>query len=294
MPTEMARYWRHGAVPGVDLLRATYVTHRYGRHAHETYTVGVIESGVEEFDYGGQLLRAGPGAVALLNPEVVHTGQAGVPEGWSYRVLYPAVSLVADLAGELGGRRGTPTFPETVIDDPRCARLLRSAHLAAEHGDRLASSSLLRDALAGILCAHARVASNDDRARLPRYSSVAVRAVQDVLADRLADPPSLDELAAATGMGPFALLRAFRDETGLPPHAYLNQLRVRLARRLLDNGLPPADVAAEAGFADQPHLTRHFKRVVGVPPGAYQRERGAVRPGPGAARTYKIPLQAGA
>jgi AraC-like DNA-binding protein len=75
-------------------------------------------------------------------------------------------------------------------------------------------------------------------------------------------------------MSPFALLRAFRDETGLPPHAYLNQLRVRLARQLLDGGVAPALVAAEAGFADQAHLTRHFKRVVGVPPGAYQRERG--------------------
>jgi AraC-like DNA-binding protein len=79
----------------------------------------------------------------------------------------------------------------------------------------------------------------------------------------------------ATGMSPFALLRAFRDDTGLPPHAYLNQLRVRLARRLLDRGLAPALVAAEAGFAGQAHLTRHFKRVVGVPPGAYQRERGS-------------------
>jgi AraC-like DNA-binding protein len=300
MPTELARYWRHGAVPGVDLLRARYVTHRYGRHAHETYTVGVIESGVEEFDYGGELLRAGPGAVALLNPEVVHTGHAAVPEGWSYRVLYPAVGLVAGIAGEFGGPHGTPWFPETVIDDPRCARLLRSAHLAAEHGDRLASSSLLHAALAGVLAAHARLAGDRDEPRRPRYGSAAVRAAQDALADRIADPPSLDELALAAGMSPFALLRAFRAETGLPPHAYLNQQRVRLARRLLDTGLRPADVAAEAGFADQPHLTRHFKRVVGVPPGAYQRERGTVRRDPGAgrepaaARTYKIPWRAGA
>src|SRR6266699_510104 len=136
MPTEQARYWQHDAVPGVDLLRARFVTHRYGRHAHETYTVGVIESGVEEFDYGGQLLRAGAGAVALLNPEVVHTGQAGVPGGWSYRVLYPAVSLMAGIARDLGAPGGTPMFPETVIDDARSARLLRAAHLAAEHGDR--------------------------------------------------------------------------------------------------------------------------------------------------------------
>ena len=52
-------------------------------------------------------------------------------------------------------------------------------------------------------------------------------------------------------------------------------MRVRLARRLLDGGAAPAEVAATAGFADQAHLTRHFKRVVGVPPRAYQRERRA-------------------
>ena len=80
---ETARYWQHAAIPDVDLLRARFVTHRYGRHVHETYTLGVIEAGVEEFEYGGTLLRAGPGTVALFNPEVVHTGQAAVPSGWS-------------------------------------------------------------------------------------------------------------------------------------------------------------------------------------------------------------------
>jgi AraC-like DNA-binding protein len=277
---EVARYWRHAEVPGVDLLRARFVTHRYSRHAHETYTFALIESGVEVFEYGGSLLRAGTGAVALLNPEVVHTGQAESPAGWAYRVLYPAADVLAGVAADLGWRRGTPSFPQTVVDDPRSARLLRAAHVAAEHGDRLASSSLLRAALTGLLSAHAgpgRLARS--AGRTPR-SPAAVRTVCDLLTSQLADPPSLDELALATGMSPFALLRAFRGETGLPPHAYLNQLRVRLARRLLDGGVAPADVAAEVGFADQAHLTRHFKRVMGVPPGAYQRGRGTGCHGP--------------
>jgi AraC-like DNA-binding protein len=280
MPTEKARYWRHDAVPGVDLLRARYVTHRYARHSHETYTFGVIDSGVEEFEYHGELLRAGPGTVALLNPEVVHTGQAAVPEGWSYRVLYPDVALVTGIAAELGAPPGTPSFPQTVISDPVSAGLLRSAHLAAEHGDRLASSSLLRAALATVLSTHAQLTCHVGARRGSRSQSSPVATARELLAGSLTSPPSLDELAAATGMGPFALLRAFRDELGLPPHAYLNQLRVRLARQLLDAGQSPADVAVAAGFADQPHLTRHFKRAVGVPPGAYQRERGV-------ARTYK-------
>jgi AraC-like DNA-binding protein len=225
--TETAWYWPHAAVPGVDLLRARYVTHRYARHAHETYTLALIEDGVEEFSHDGVLLRAPSGSVALLNPEVAHTGHAGVPEGWAYRVLYPAVDVVAGIAAELGAPRGTPYFPQTVVADPDSARLIRAAHRAAEHGDRLAASSLLHTALAALLRAHA--------------------------------------------------LPAFRAETGMPPHAYLNQLRVRQARVLLDAGVPPAEAAATTGFADQAHLTRHFKRVVGVPPGAFQRARGAVR-----------------
>ncbi len=296
MAAEMARYWRHAGVPGVDLLHARFVTHRYSRHAHETYPFALIEAGTEVFEYGGSLLRAHAGAVALLNPEVVHTGQAETPAGWAYRVLYPAADVVAGVAADLGWRPGTPSFPETVVYDPRSARLLRAAHIAAEHGDRLASSSLLRGALAGLLRDHAwpgRLAGSPDR---PRRSPAAVRTVRDLLTDRLADPPSLDDLALATGMSPFTLLRAFRGETGLPPHAYLNQIRVRLARRLLDGGMAPAEVAAEGGFADQAHLTRHFKRVMGVPPGAYQREREPAASGPvllrptsGAelARTYK-------
>jgi len=283
---EQARYWRHAAVPGVDLLRATYVTHRYARHAHETYTLALIEDGVEEFRYGGSLLRAGRGAVALLNPEMVHTGQAGVPEGWSYRVLYPAVSLVREVSAELTGSPGTPFFPDTVVDDPRSARMVRAAHLAAEHGDPLASASLLHDALAGLLREHARAG----RRSRPREARPAVRTAVSLLRERVTDPPTLGELALATGVGPYALMRAFRAETGLPPHAYLNQIRVRQARGLLDRGVPPAQAAAEAGFADQAHLTRHFKRIVGVPPGAYQRARqgGARQSGarlaPGAAR----------
>jgi AraC-like DNA-binding protein len=272
MAAEVARYWQHAAVAGVDLLRARYITHRYGRHAHETYTFGLVEAGVEEFDYGGQLLRAGPGAVALLDPEVVHTGQAASPAGWSYRVLYPEVSVVTEVARQLGWRPGTPRFPHTVLYDERSAILLRSAHRAAEHGDQLASSSLLTEALVRLLTAHAAATAVSPEPAI-RRSPADVRAVRDLLDERIVDPPALAELAAMTGLSQFALLRAFRAQTGLPPHAYLNQLRVRRARTLLDQGVTPAQVAMTTGFADQAHLTRHFKRVVGVPPGAYQRER---------------------
>lgn len=266
---EVADYRRHPTQPGVDLLSARFVTHRYSRHAHATYTLALIESGVEEFEHGRSLLRAGSGQVALLDPEVAHSGHAGVPEGWRYLVLYPAVDVVREVAAELGVA-GTPHFPDTVVDDPAVARLLRTVHASAARGDALAASSALRTALAGILRRHASPA-----ARTSRGASPPAGAARALLHDRLTDPPTLEELAEAVGSGPFALLRAFRSAYGLPPHAYLTNLRVQRAREMLDAGLRPAEVAARTGFSDQPHLTRHFKRIVGVPPGAYLLSRTA-------------------
>ncbi len=270
---ERARYWRHPAAPGIDLLRARFVDHVYGRHFHETYVVGVIGHGVEEFAYRGATHRAGPGQVVLVNPGEVHTGHAGVPEGWAYRVLYPMLDVVAGLAAELDMSCSTPYFPDAVVDDNEVARLLRVSHRAAEDGDQLTASTLLRNALTELLRRHARpsVGSSAEAGAAPA-APAAVAAARELLHERVVEPPSLDELAADVGERPFRLLRAFKHSTGLPPHAYLNQLRVQRARSLLDAGQRAADVAADVGFADQAHLTRHFKRIVGVPPGTYARD----------------------
>ncbi|MER7131783.1 AraC family transcriptional regulator [Streptosporangium saharense] len=266
---ETAHFWRNPALPGVDLLKARYVTHRFTRHAHEGYAIGVILSGVEEFDYRGSRHRAGAGSVVLVDPDQAHNGHAGEPDGWSYRMLYPSVEVLTEIAEELLAGRGTPYFPEPVVSSARGAALLRKAHDAAEHGDSLASSTLARAAFGTLLRLHA--------ARLPPETAhqgdndLAVRLAREILHERLVDPPTIEDLALAVRAKPFALIRAFKAATGLPPHAYLNTLRVTRARGLLTAGVPAARVATDVGFTDQAHLNRHFKRIVGVPPAAYQR-----------------------
>lgn len=268
---EQARYWRHPAEPGVDLLSARYVRHAFGRHSHDHFAIGVVLDGVEEFQYAGSVERAAAGELPLVNPGVVHTGHAGTPGGWTYRVIYPSVDVVADVAAEIGAPPGTPAFTGPVVGDREAARLLVAAHRAADRGDVLASGSLLRLLLATVLRRYGRApVPGDDPAPTGPH---AVDRARDLLHARMTDPPKLDDLAAAVGARPFPLLRAFRDVHGLPPHAYLNQERVRTARRLLDAGTPVAEVAPAVGFVDQAHLTRHFRRILGITPGAYRRER---------------------
>ncbi|MCK2220864.1 AraC family transcriptional regulator [Actinomadura sp. ATCC 31491] len=278
---EQAHFFRHPAVPETDLLKARYVTHRFSRHVHDGYAIGLIVRGVEEFDYRGTTHRAAAGELVLVNPDASHTGQAGTPDGWSYRMLYPSIEAVSAIAEELGALRGTPYFPRQVARDDAVAALLARAHQAAERGDALAASTLSRTMFARLLARHA--VPGPPRTP-PGAGGRAVREAVALLHERLADPPALEELAAAVGARPFGLLRAFKEATGLPPHAYLTSLRVRTARRLLEDGVRPALVAAEVGFTDQAHLTRHFRRIVGVPPAAYQRAAGTYKTGgpPGA------------
>ncbi|MEV4285121.1 AraC family transcriptional regulator [Nonomuraea bangladeshensis] len=271
---ELAHFWRHPAVPETDLLKARYVTHRFSRHVHDGYAIGVILGGVEEFDYRGTTHRAGAGELVLVNPESVHTGQAGTPEGWSYRMLYPSIEALTGIAAELRAPYATPHFPRQVVRDEAVAALLARAHQAAERGDALAASTLSRTMFARLLTRHA--APRPVRPLSPAGGR-AVREALELLHESLVDPPALEELAAAVGARPFGLLRAFKEATGLPPHAYLTSLRVRTARRLLEDGVRPAQVAAEVGFTDQAHLTRHFRRIVGVPPAAYQRAAGTYK-----------------
>ena len=115
-----------------------------------------------------------------------------------------------------------------------------------------------------------RLAGAVRRRRRTRDPPLADR-LRDLLDARLAEGLSLHVAAAALGAHPTHLVRAFAAEFGLPPHRYLTGRRVDLARRLLLDGQPPAEVAAAVGFYDQAHLTRHFRRLLGVTPTAYAR-----------------------
>ncbi|MFF3350273.1 AraC family transcriptional regulator [Streptomyces sp. NPDC002779] len=268
--SERARHWQYAELPGVDLLRARYVRKTFVRHTHEHFVIAAIADGVEVFHHRGSDQYAGAGALALVNPDTPHTGRAGVPEGWRYGAVYPSPEVVAEIAAETTAIRGTPGFVSPVLDDPYAASLVHQVLRAADEGNALAADTLLRVAVTRLLRLNG--GALPQREVRTAGARIAARA-RGVLQERMAEPPTLEKLAGELGTSPFALLRAFRDAYGMPPYTWLTDARVRRARGLLDTGVAPAEAAVAVGFADQPHLNRHFSRIVGVPPGAYQRER---------------------
>ncbi|MFG3151051.1 AraC family transcriptional regulator [Streptomyces sp. NPDC048219] len=249
--------------PPLDLLTARFDRHVYAPHAHDEFTVGVTVGGLEVIAYRGGHIHSGPGSIVVLEPGEMHTGGPAAPDGYSYRALYATPSLLAD-----GTRGGLPHFREPVLQDPELARALRAAHTdLARHPDPLEAESRLPWLLTALAQRHSTVRAADDA--VPGAHRVA-RVVRDRLADELLAPPSLAALATDLGLSRYQLLRAFRTTMGIPPYAWLAQHRVARARGLLDAGLRPAEAAALVGFADQAHLTRWFRRVLGVTPAAYR------------------------
>lgn len=263
---ERARRWRDPALGSVEFLSATYFTHSYAPHSHEEYAIGVIEDGAEAFDYRGAMHTATPGSVVLLMPDEIHTGHAAPgARGWQYRMLYPGTELVRAASGGAGD---TVFFPTPVIDDPELASGILAFHRAAESGASLvARESGLLSILSAAIRRHARGTSTDHRTR---NDHAAARLIREYIDANYTRNLSLAELAAVARLSPFHLNRIFRAAIGLPPHRYLEQVRVRRARALLGGDRSLSWIALEAGFVDQPHFTRHFKRHLGVTPGEYR------------------------
>ena len=245
--------------------------HAYRPHSHRTWTVAVVQRGAARFEVDSTRQRADAGELFVLEPEAVHTGMAAVPEGWAYKVLYVEPSVWHDWA-ECDGP--APRAARWVVfrDHALRAALLRAHTALADEPPGLAVEEAVLQAIAG-LTPHLRGAAVAGPAhpRRGRAEHAAVRRARAHLQDRWDQPVSLAELAVVAGLSRFELLRRFRAQTGLTPHAYQRDLRIDRARAMLAGGVPLAAVAAACGFADQPHLSRVFKRSVGVTPGAYAR-----------------------
>ena len=270
--TEISAYWRPEGIEGVELFEARFRHHTYARHSHPSYAIGAVEVGAQAFWCGGGERVVAGGGLVTIDPGRVHDGHAADAAGVRYRMLYiEPVAYGAILRAIAPGAGGPPYFPEPTATDRDLAPAFLAMHrrLAAAPGGEpcaMARETGIFRFLAALALRHARSA--------PRLAPVVTdgaraRRACDFMAENLARKLRLGDVAAEVGLSRYHFLRQFRRTTGLPPHAYLNQLRLERARALLGAGEPPAQAAAAVGFCDQAHLTHRFKAAYGITPGQF-------------------------
>jgi AraC-like DNA-binding protein len=261
----MNQIWRIPDLHNLELLKADRTKQVFPRHTHEQYALGVIEHGALGFTYRGKNIVANAGEVNLCMPDYAHSGQPASPQGWSYRMLYLEPNFVASVVAQLHGKADLPFIEAGVLQDAVLAQKIKALHHCLELGQdtRLEQESHLFLLLEHLLLHHTTL-------RPKRFQHAAVDICRDYIHSHFLEEVRLETLARLAGLSPYHLLRVFTQGVGLPPHAYLRQIRIAQARRLLRNNAPVAQVALESGFADQSHLNRWFKRFFGITPAQYR------------------------
>jgi AraC-like DNA-binding protein len=266
---DSAKFWREARFGGLECLAAQFRNHVYERHTHETFVIGTIVAGCERFELDGVQFAARAGDLCFVHPDAVHDGRPE-DDGYAYRMIYPSVELIAELAADLTGRvpRGTVSFAAPVVHDPDLSAAFVAAHRAMENrAEPLESDEAMVAVMGRILMRHGKLMAP----AVPFIERRAIARAKDYLIANLTETVDLRTLANVAGLSRAHLIRAFKAETGLTPHAFLIDRRIRLARQLLLAGSPPVNVAASSGFADQAHMTRAFKARIGTTPGSFAR-----------------------
>jgi AraC-like DNA-binding protein len=264
------KVWRVADLHDAELLKGAYFQHAYPWHAHEEFSLGVVVDGAVSLTTRSHEGVATSGSFVLINAEEAHRGCSASPLGWRCRTIHISPHIVQNTARELKRFTGASyvTFRGPTFDDPALTAALFQLHHRSEgEGAALERQSMIVSLIAQLLERHA-----DIDVELPKRlkEDTAVRRAQEFLDGNLPEKVTLCGLATASGLPPFRLLRAFQEAVGLTPHAYQTQARIRMALAMLRRQAPLADVAAATGFADQPHLTRVFKSIMGATPQQYR------------------------
>ena len=242
---------------GIERAEVYLSTCAFAPHRHDTYAIGITTAGVQRFHYRGERRTCLPGQIHVLHPDEMHDGAAGTPDGFGYRILYidPALVRAALGAGEL-------PFVADPVHDPTPATQLVASLL----GDLEEPVSDLRRTDIAAAVADVLGALGGGSRHRASIALDAVTTVRDYLTAHPTEPTPAGALEVIAGIDRFSIARHFRHAFGTSPDRYRTLRRLALARRAIERGMPLAEAAAEAGFADQSHMTRQFKRTYGMTP----------------------------
>jgi AraC-like DNA-binding protein len=269
--SEWTSYYRPKGMTGVAALHAHFVDHKYPRHAHAYSVVGLVESGVQSYFYRGSRHFTPAGRVFIVDHGEPHTGEPAADGGYVYRTLCLDPDFLARALNGQSGSRGSPHLKGAVLDEPELARALSRFHRAlAKRATAVEQEMLLLEAVMLLLTRHSDARCGEVRdGGEPR----AIARARDYIEAHFARDISLADIAESVCLSPFHFARLFARIAGMPPHAYLESVRIRRACELLDAGEAIASVAATVGYADQSHLTNRFKRFLGITPRQYAHDK---------------------
>lgn len=267
--TSNPTFWRDGALP---FLEARFVADGrkvcYDRHFHDTFSIGAITGGHSTYINGRRREPVGAGAVVVMNSGEVHACNPIADQPWSYTMLYVDRGWLGALQQQLGlsANQDLHALGTTMTTDAALYRGLTRLGAALLDAD----SEPLQKQSAAVEFFSAVQLRLDPAAMSADGDHAKLRQAAEFISDNRTEALTLEQICSAAELSPSYLIRAFKRRYGLTPHAYLINRRVQYGQSQLRRGRAIAEVALDAGFADQAHFQRAFKRLLAATPRQYR------------------------
>ncbi|MBF5043781.1 MULTISPECIES: AraC family transcriptional regulator [Myxococcaceae] len=263
--------FRDPALRDVELMRAyDFPLQLQTSILEDAYGLHLVERGPGHFRYRGFGGDSPPGRMLVVEPGEPLLSSMSAPGLLTGRVITVSAARMREAWLAVGGSAAAhPVFPVPLITDPDFVSAFVAAHVAFSEAAPLLARDVALARLLEVLLV--RYADRERHTVVRRQERLAVRRARAFLEAHACAAVRLDEVSEAVGLSKFHLAHAFQKEVGIPLHQYQLALRIDRAKQLLARGTHPGQVAVTLGFADQSHLNRLFKRMVGVTPGVYQR-----------------------
>lgn len=242
---------------GVSVVRHAGPSPTDARHMHQSLCIGVVLSGKRRLKIKNAWYTVLAGQSLIIPPEVSHA----CPDAGECEYCMVSISLCSlEAVGfDSAALRGI----KPVSDDPACfgaiIGLADMAETPASQLERQGAFLRLLELLCTNVCLEQVCLSESDR----------IVRVRRELEERCVEDVPLKRLAWLAGCSPCRLNRDFALVVGMPPHEYQAMQRVRRVKTSIRSGKSLADSAVEAGFSDQSHMTRCFKKIMGMTPGKF-------------------------
>ncbi len=250
----------------IEAYRFEGIVQPFPNHFHEYYVIGVIEDGERVLSCKDQEYTITKGDVLLFNPGDDHACVQCDGGTLDYRGFNITKEVMLDLAEEVTGRRELPGFSHNVLSDGEIACYLRSLHESVMKGS---DGSGKEEDLLFLLSLLIQRYGQPFESCIPECREEIEKACA-FMEQHYAERIYLDQICRFAGSSRSTLLRAFTCSKGVTPYRYLENIRIGKAKKLLEQGVSPAQAALQTGFYDQSHFTDQFKRFIGLTPGIYR------------------------
>lgn len=250
---------------GVERIEAHFRGNGFEPHRHDTYAIGLTLNGVQTFSYRGAERYSLPGQIIVLHPDELHDGGAGTENGLLYRMVYVPPELVAAALG--WPVQGVPFVAHPVIEDVH----FRQGLIEVLQDLDLEMGTLKLDGFVSTLATSLNRHSKDRPGGAGLIDWKSMQRCRDYLIEHSCLEVRSSDLEEIADLDRYALSRHFRRAFGTSPHRFQVLRRLDRVRQAIRDGEDLASAAVASGFADQSHMTRHFKQTYGMTPGYWRK-----------------------